>query len=72
MTAGEAARLKPGDVILVRMRVTKAFPAGTMGHARGWVSVENITDAGLLGYDVVVSGSDVVTPADLKAWKGTP
>lgn len=74
MLASDAQNLKPGDVIFVRMRVAApAVGPDTMGNARGWINVENITDTDFLGsQEIIVSCSDAVTPADLKAWKEKP
>lgn len=73
MLVSDAQKLKPGDVVLVRMRVTRASMPGTMAHARGWIDCENISDTALLrDQAVIVSCSDAVTPADIKAWKERP
>jgi hypothetical protein len=71
MLVADAQKLKPGDVVLVRMRVTRTAAPGTVAHDRGWIDCENISDAALLGDQaVIVSCSDAVTPADIKAWSG--
>lgn len=68
MFADEAAKLKPGDVILVRVVVTEPFKPGSMGHHRGWINCKNVSDTDLLGVqELVVSCADAVTPKDLKA-----
>ena len=73
MLVADAQNLKPGDVVFVRMRVTRAVAPGTVAHDRGWINCESISDASILAdQDIIVSCSDAVTPADIKAWKEKP